>query len=84
VSADAFDEAIVLSQENRTPPIDLAAYARLTVGVERGEVGRLLGELQLQLADLVRLQRVWARRVALSEELAADVARAVHEARGAP
>jgi hypothetical protein len=82
-TADAFDEALVLAHEHRSKPIDLAAYARLTVGVERGEVGRLLGELELELADLVRLQRVWARRAALSPELAADLARAIHDARRA-
>jgi hypothetical protein len=79
--SDAYDDAYVSHQERLRRPIDLAAYACLQVGVERGEVGRLLADLDLELADLVRLQRVWARRTAASPELGAELARAIDEAR---
>src|SRR5262249_7669467 len=67
--ASAFDEAYVAAQERLRRPIDVAAYARLQVGVERGEVGQVLAELELELSDLVRLQSVWAKRLADSPEL---------------
>ncbi len=79
--ADDFDEAYVAHQERLQRPIDLAAYARLQVGVERGAVGQVLADLDLELGDLVRLQRVWGRRVAASPELGAALARAVEEIR---
>ncbi len=62
----------------------MAAYARLQVGVERGAVGQVLAELDLELGDLVRLQRVWAKRIAGDVELGAALARAVDEARELP
>jgi hypothetical protein len=83
--AEAFDDAYVTAQDRLRPPrppIDVAAYARLQVGLERGEVGRVLADLQLELGDLVRLQRVWARRVAASDALGAELARALEGARG--
>jgi hypothetical protein len=82
-TADAFDDAVVAAQERWPRPIDMAAYARLTVGVERGEVGRLLGELDLELSDLVRLHRVWERRTAASLAVSERLARAIDDARRA-
>jgi hypothetical protein len=79
--AEAFDEAYVAQQERFDPPVDLAAYARLQVAVERGAVGQVLADLDLELGDLVRLQRVWERRAASSPELSAAVARSLDEAR---
>jgi hypothetical protein len=81
--ADAFDEAYVAHQERLQRPIDLASYARLQVAVERGAVGQVLADLDLELGDLVRLQRVWARRAEASPELAAKLSHAVEEARRA-
>jgi hypothetical protein len=80
--ADAFEDAYVAAQEKLRRPVGLAEYARLQVGVERQEVGRVLADLDLALGDLVRLQRVWARRVAASPALGEEVARAVEDARG--
>ncbi len=79
--ADEYDDAYVAHQERLPRPIDLAAYARLQIAVERGAVGQVLADLDLELGDLVRLQRVWARRAAASPEVAAALARAVDEAR---
>ncbi len=78
--------------EERTPPperaatrpaveVDVETYARLQLAVERGEVGGMLADLQLTLADLVRIQGGWARRVAASPRLAAELARALEAAR---
>jgi hypothetical protein len=79
--ADIFDDAFVAAQERARRPIGVSEYARLQVAVERGAVGRVLADLELELSDLVRLQRVWSRRLAASPGLAAEVARAVDEAR---
>ncbi len=79
--ADAYDDAYVSAQERLCATIDVAAYARLQVGLERGEVGRALADLELSLGDLMRLQRVWARRVAASPQLAAELSAAVDAAR---
>jgi hypothetical protein len=80
-TADAFDDAYVRALEQMPKPMNVAAYARLTVAVERGEVGQLLAELDLELESLVRLQRVWARRIAASPELADALELAVGQAR---
>lgn len=77
----AFDEAFLAEQSRLGKPIGVAEYARIQVGLERGQVGRVLGELELELADLMRLQRVWAKRLAESAELTAKLARAVEEGR---
>jgi hypothetical protein len=44
-------------------------------------VGRVLVELELQLSDLMRLQRVWTRKLAEAPKLAAELSRAVEAAR---
>ncbi len=77
----AFDEAYLATQARLGKPLGVAEYARIQVGLERSEVGRVLGELELELADLMRLQRVWAKRLAASAELTEELARAVAEAR---
>jgi hypothetical protein len=66
--ASAFDMAYVAAQERLDPPIGIAEYAQIVVALERGTVGRVLTELELELSDLMRLQRVWSRRVASSVE----------------
>ncbi len=80
--ADAHDDAYVITQERLCQAMGVAAYARLQVGLERGEVGKALADLALSLGDLMRLQRVWSRRVAASPELGAELAAAVDVARG--
>jgi hypothetical protein len=79
--ADAFDAAYLSAEERRRPPVGVAEYARIQVALERGEVGRVLAGLALELGDLMRLQRVWGKRLAVSPGLAADLARAVEAAR---
>jgi hypothetical protein len=77
----AFDEAYLATQQRLGKPIGVKEYARLQVGIERGDVGQVLGELSLELGDMMRLQRVWTKRLAESPDLAAELAQAVEEAR---
>lgn len=77
----AFDEAYLGAQQRLGKPIGVEEYARIQVGIERGEVGRVLGELSLELGDLMRLQRVWTKRLSESPDLAASLSRAVEETR---
>lgn len=79
----AFDVAYVGAQEKLRKPIGVPEYARILIGLERGEVGKVLAELELQLSDLMRLQRVWTKKIADSPKLAADLAKAVESARKA-
>ncbi|MEP7126135.1 MAG: DUF2169 domain-containing protein [Byssovorax sp.] len=77
----AFDVAYVTAQGELHRPVGVREYARILIGLERGEVGRVLAALELQLSDLMRLQRVWTKRVADSPELAAELAVALEETR---
>jgi hypothetical protein len=79
----AFDAAYVASQERLRRPIGVHEYARILVGLERGEVGRVLAELELQLSDLMRLQRVWTKKLAETPRLAAELQQATEDARRA-
>ena len=79
----AFDVAYVNAQGELHRPVGVREYARILIGLERGEVGRVLAALELQLSDLMRLQRVWSKRVAESPELAAELAVALEESRKA-
>jgi hypothetical protein len=80
---EAFDAAYVAAQERMGKRLGVGEYARILVGIERGEVGRVLAELELKLSDLVRVQRVWSKRLASSPELGIEVEKAVEAARGA-
>lgn len=79
----AYDAAYVAAQEREKKPIGVREYARILVGVERGEVGKVLADLELQLSDLMRIQRVWTRRVADTPQLGAELSKAVEAARKA-
>ena len=80
-TGDLFDDAYVGMHERQRGPIGVAEYARILVRVERGELGGLRDELGLEQEDLARLQRVWARRIAASAEVAAALDRALSEVR---
>jgi len=77
----SFDVAYVATQERLRRPIGVPEYARILVGLERGEVGRVLGDLELQLSDLMRLQRVWTKKIADTPKLAEELSQAVEAAR---
>lgn len=78
----SFDAVYVATQEKVRRPIGVSEYARILIGLERGDVGRVLTELELQLGDLMRLQRVWTKRTTEDAELAEALRRATEEARG--
>jgi hypothetical protein len=63
--------------------IGVHEYARILVGIERGEVGGVLASLELALSDLVRIQRVWAKRLAETPPLGVEVEKAVDAIRSA-
>jgi hypothetical protein len=77
----AFDEAYLAAQQRLGHPVGVPEYARILIGIERGEVGRVLGDLGLELGDLMRVQRVWTKRLAESSDLGVALAHAVDEAR---
>ncbi|MFS8069241.1 MAG: DUF2169 domain-containing protein, partial [Byssovorax sp.] len=77
----AFDLAYVTAQGELHRPIGVREYGRILVGLERGEVDRVLADLELQLSDLMRIQRVWSKRVADSTELASALAVLLEELR---
>lgn len=79
---DAFDAAYVATQERLGKRIGVVEYARILVGIERGEVGGVLASLELVLSDLVRIQRVWAKKLAEKPALGAEVEKAVDAIRG--
>ena len=56
-------------------------YARIVVAIERGEAGRVLGELKLQLSDLMRIQLDWSKKTASDPELNAQAKAAIQAAR---
>jgi hypothetical protein len=72
-----FDAAYVTAVERLRGAITPEEYARLTVGVERGNVRPVLAELQIQRPALMRIQRVWQKRLADDQELAARVSDAL-------
>jgi hypothetical protein len=77
----AFDDAYLAAQGRVGRKVGVAEYARIQVAVERGEIGRVLADLGLELGDLMRLQRAFARRLAADPALAAELARAVEDVR---
>jgi hypothetical protein len=79
----AFDEAYIATQERLGTSVGVPEYARIQVAIERGEIGRVLGEMSLELGDLMRLQRVWTKRLSDSPSLSAELARAVEQTRRA-
>jgi hypothetical protein len=74
---DVFDATYVATQEKLGKRIGVHEYARILVGIERGEVGGVLASLDLALSDLVRIQRVWAKRLAAAPPLGVEVEKAV-------
>jgi hypothetical protein len=59
----------------------VAEYARLVVSPERGAADEALEALDLPRGAMLRLQRVWVKKVAGSYVLARQVSEAVRRAR---
>jgi hypothetical protein len=77
----AFDTAYVGQLEAERGPITVEEYARLVVAGERGSASKTLEALDLPRGALVRIQRVWLKRVAGSPAVARQVNAAVRRAR---
>jgi hypothetical protein len=56
-------------------------YARVVVAIERGEVGKVLADLKLQLSDLMRIQLDWSKKTAGNPALNAAAKQAIQDAR---
>lgn len=70
---DRYDDAFLASQDEIRGPIDGAGYAKIQVARERGQLGAVLEELKVARGDLLRIDRVWRRRLATDRELAERV-----------
>jgi hypothetical protein len=77
----AFDAAYVAALEKLRGPIRLEDYARLTVASERGSLRAVLEELTIQRSALMRIERVWAKRLAEDPSLLRKTAEAVEAER---
>lgn len=69
----AGDGAYVGAVERFRGPITAFEYARLTIALERGQTQLVLDELKIQRPALMRVIRLWAKRVALDAQLADEV-----------
>jgi len=78
-----FDAAYVETMGRLRKPIGVPEYALILVAIERGAIDKQLAALSLTLSDLMRVQRVWTRRLAEDPELGKVLGKAVEEARAA-
>lgn len=78
-----FDEAYVETLCRLRKPIGVPEYAGIQVAIERGAIDKQLAALSLSLSDLMRVQRVWTRRLADDPELGKVLGKAIEEARSA-
>lgn len=59
-----YDAAYVAAQDALRRPIGVKEYARIVVAKKSGELAEALSELGVPRSELMRLDRVWKRRVA--------------------
>jgi hypothetical protein len=76
-----YDNAYVGALEKIRGPITTEEYAKVVVGVERGDVASVLAALGLPRTALMRIERVWTKRLAEDAKLAQTVGAAVDAAR---
>jgi hypothetical protein len=80
---DRYDDAYVAAQEVHRPPVDEQGYARLQVAKESGRLANVLEELGASRAELMRLDRVWRRKLqadrALAERIEDEIERMRNE-----
>ncbi len=72
-----FDTAYVGQLEKERGPLEAEEYARISVGMERGSVEGTLLELGLPKGAVMRIERVWAARMAKDAGLEERVRAAV-------
>lgn len=80
---DAYDDAYVAQVEEERGAIQPAEHARLLVAVERGQGDQALALLDVPKGALMRLQRVWMRRMMADPALGRAVRQAMDERRKA-
>ncbi|WP_437678421.1 DUF2169 domain-containing protein [Sorangium sp. So ce131] len=69
----AHDAAYVAAVESFRGPITLPEYARIAVGLERGEPGEVLDALAIQRPALMPIVRVWTKKAAGHMALSAEL-----------
>ncbi len=74
---ELFDERYVQVLEQLRGEITVEMYAQLMVGSERGNLRPALAELKLQRPAVLRIERVWKRRLSRDAKLAASAAEAI-------
>lgn len=79
----AYDAAYTARVEGFRGPITIEEYARIMVGLERGQANGVLDELKIQRPALMPIVRLWAKRVAKDAKLGEAAAKALREARRA-
>ncbi|EYF01218.1 DUF2169 family type VI secretion system accessory protein [Chondromyces apiculatus] len=72
-----FDAAYLERLEKERGPILPVEYARITVALERGQVDQVLVDLRIPKTALMRVERVWLRRMAAEPALDDGVREAV-------
>lgn len=77
------DAAYVAQLEDERGPIGVQEYARLVVALERNAAPAALAALDLPRGALLRVQRLWLRRIAGDADLGRAVRAAVEAAREA-
>jgi hypothetical protein len=70
---DRFDQAYVTRLEEERGPITVEEYARTSVAGERGTLDDVLRELGLPKGAVMRVERVWMKRLAWDPGLADSV-----------
>lgn len=76
-----YDEAFVEGIERAKGPISAEGYARIVIGRERGRIAVIAEALGVPRSAMMRIERVWRRRINRDPALGREVARLIDEAR---
>lgn len=76
-----YDEAFVEGIERAKGTISAEGYARIVIGRERGRIAVIAEALGVPRSAVMRIERVWRRRVNRDPALGREVARLIDEAR---
>jgi hypothetical protein len=79
---ETYDHAYVARLEEERGPVRVEDYAQLMVAGERSNAEEALAELTLPRGAMLRIQRVWVRRMVADAALRARVREAMEAARG--